>query len=104
MLATWKIANGQTPFTCKGQYYLSLTKNGSQSSGLYEVKIPTSASQIYLDTISTSIGLVLNGMGYRITDNLIYGIDPNTAHLRKIGRDGVAIDLGLPKGIPTDRL
>ncbi|HRG40272.1 MAG TPA: gliding motility-associated C-terminal domain-containing protein [Saprospiraceae bacterium] len=104
LLATWKIANGQTPFTCKGQYYLSLTKNGSQSSGLYEVKIPTSGAQIYLDTISTSIGLVLNGMGYRITDNLIYGIDPNTAHLRKIGSDGVAIDLGLPKGIPTDRL
>jgi len=94
----------QTPFECKGQYYLSLTRSGSKSSGLYEVKINPNGQTVFLDTISSSIGLVLNGMGYRITDNLIYGIDPNTAHLRKIGSDGVAYDLGLPKGIPTDRV
>lgn len=94
----------QIPFTCKGQYYLSLTKSGSLSSGLYEVKINNDGKNIYLDTIASSIGLVLNGMGYRITDNLIYGMDPNTARLRKIGSDGVAIDIGIPNGIPTDRL
>jgi hypothetical protein len=98
------IGQSQTPFTCKGQYYLSLTRSGSFSSGLYEVKISNDGSNIFLDTISSSIGLVLNGMGYRITDNLIYGMDPNTARLRKIGSDGVAIDLGVPTGIPVDRL
>ena len=91
---------GQQPFTCKGQYYLSLTKGGSNSSGLYEVKISTDGQQVYLDTISSSIGLVLNAMGYRITDNFIYGMDPNSARLRKIGSDGLALDLGLPKDIP----
>lgn len=94
----------QTPFTCKGQYYLSLTKSGFNSSGLYRVKISDNGLNIYLDTISPAIGLVLNAMGYRITDNFIYGMDPNTARLRKIGSDGVAIDLGIPKDIPLDPL
>jgi gliding motility-associated-like protein len=96
--------NAQIPFECKGQYYLSLTRSGASSSGLYEVKINPDGTRIILDTISPSIGLVLNAMGYRITDNFIYGMDPNTARLRKIGKDGVATDLGRPKDIPTDRV
>jgi gliding motility-associated-like protein len=99
-----QIASSQLPFTCKGQYYLSLTKGGSSSSGLYEVKISDNGNNIYLDTISPSIGLVLNAMGYRITDNFIYGMDPNSSRLRRIGSDGVAEDLGLPKGIPPEPL
>lgn len=99
-----QIASSQLPFTCKGQYYLSLTRGGSSSSGLYEVKISDNGQRIFLDTISQGIGLVLNAMGYRITDNFIYGMDPNSAKLRKIGSDGVAIDLGTPKGIPLDPL
>jgi hypothetical protein len=99
-----QIASSQLPFTCKGQYYLSLTRGGSSSSGLYEVKISDNGNNIYLDTISPGIGLVLNAMGYRITDNFIYGMDPNSARLRRIGSDGIAEDLGLPKGIPPDPL
>lgn len=95
---------GQVPFTCKGQYYLSLTSSGSLNSGLYEVKINTNGQNIYLDTISSGIGLRLNAMGYRITDNFIYGMDPNLERLRKVGADGVAIDLGVPKDIPTSPL
>lgn len=96
--------DAQQPFTCRGQYYLSLTKSGSNSSGLYEVKISENGQNIYLDTISSGLDLVLNGMGYRITDNLIYGVDPSTGALRKVGSDGVAIDLGLPQGLPEGPL
>lgn len=92
--------DAQEPFECKGQYYLSLTKTGSRSSGLYRVRIAQDGSSVFLDTISSSIGLVINAMGYRITDNFIYGMDPNTAMLRKVGKDGIAIDLGIPKDIP----
>ncbi len=98
------ILDAQQPFTCKGQYFLSLTKSGSKSSGLYEVKISTTGQNIYLDTISSGLNLVLNGMGYRITDNLIYGVDPSTGAMRKVGSDGVAIDLGLPRGLPLGPL
>lgn len=103
MLISVCSAGAQEPFECKGQYYLSLTKSASNSSELYEVKIDTDGI-IRLDTVSSSIGLVLNAMGYRITDNLIYGTDPNTGRLRKVGKDGVAIDLGFPKDLPRDRL
>ena len=94
----------QQPFTCKGQYYLSLTKSGNPSSGLYEVRFSQNGQSVFLDTISPSIGLVLNAMGYRITDNLIYGMDPGQARLRKIGADGMAVDLGRPQGIPVGPL
>jgi len=96
--------DAQIPFTCKGQYYLSLTRSNSLASELYEVKISADGQNINLETINDNMGLVVNGMGYRITDNFIYGIDPQTARLRKIGADGIAVDLGLPKGIPVDRL
>ncbi|MCZ2101404.1 MAG: gliding motility-associated C-terminal domain-containing protein [Chitinophagales bacterium] len=94
------MAEAQQPFECKGQYYLSLTRSNARTSGLYEVKIAQDGSAVYLDTISASIGLVMNAMGYCITDNLIYGVDPSTAMLRKVGQDGVAVDLGIPTGIP----
>ncbi len=94
------LLEAQVPFDCKGQYYLSLTKLGSRSSELYNVRITQDGSSVFLDTISQSIGLVINAMGYRITDNLIYGMDPNTGMLRKLGKDGVAVDLGIPAGIP----
>jgi gliding motility-associated-like protein len=91
----------QKPFVCQGQYYLSLTKERSLSSELYEVKFSSNGQSVYFDPISTSIGLVLNGMGYRITDNFIYGMDPTMARLRRVGSDGIAQDLGVPKDIPT---
>ena len=94
----------QKPFVCQGQYFLSLTRNGSSSSGLYEVKISQNGLNIYLETISASIGLVLNGMGYRITDNFIYGMDPIRGRLRRIGSEGIAMDLGVPKDLPIGAL
>ncbi len=95
---------GQTPFICKGQYYLSLTKQGDNFSGLYEVIVDRQSGKVKLDTISSNIGLVLNGMGYRVTDNYIYGIDPLRGRLRKVGKEGVAVDLGVPQGLPPNAL
>jgi gliding motility-associated-like protein len=94
----------QKPFNCRGQYYLSLTRSNIQSSGLYEVKISPDGQKISLDTISSGLGMVLNAMGYRITDNFIYGMDPNRARLRRVGSDGVSVDLGIPEGIPIGPL
>ncbi len=90
----------QTPFTCKGQYYLSLTGSQAVGSQLYRIKIDPSGQTISLDTISKNLNLILNAMGYRITDNFIYGLDPQKATLSRVGADGVAVDLGTPLGIP----
>jgi hypothetical protein len=67
---------------------------------LYEILIQPSGNGIDLDTISKDLGAVVNAMGYRITDNYIYGMDPYKATMSRIGSDGVAVDLGKPKGIP----
>lgn len=95
----WKIS-AQTPFVCKGQYYLSLTKSSTTPSQLYRILIDDSGSSISLDTISNNLTAIVNAMGYRITDNFIYGMDPYAATLSKIGSEGVAVPLGKPKGIP----
>lgn len=94
----------QRPFVCQGQYYLSLTADRSPTSGLFEVKFSQNGQSVVLQPISTSVGMILNGMGYRSTDNLIYGMDPFTGRLRKVGSDGNAIDLGLPRGLPPGAL
>ena len=101
-IASYTVA--QQPFTCKGQNYLSLTKDRSSVSGLYEVKFSQNGQSVVLDTIAESVGLILNGMGYRSTDNFIYGMDPFTGRLRRVGMDGHAIDLGLPLGLPPGAL
>jgi hypothetical protein len=98
------VALAQTPFVCQGQYYLSLTRQGDNYSGLYEVKVNSQAGNVTLDTISSNIGMVLNAMGYRVTDQLIYGLDPLRGRLRKIGKEGQAIDLGIPFGLPLNAL
>lgn len=92
----------QEPFTCKGQYFISLTPNEDLNSGLYEVKIGTDGSKAELISIAKDIGVVLNAMGYRITDNLIYGVNPVTGILSKVGIDGVAKELGRPSGLPPE--
>jgi gliding motility-associated-like protein len=94
------ITSAQTPFVCKGQYYLSLTKSSSTPSQLYRILIDDSGTSISLDTISNDLTAVVNAMGYRITDNFIYGMDPYAATLSRIGSDGLAFPLGKPKGIP----
>lgn len=90
----------QTPFVCKGQYYLSLSDNIDSESGLYEVVISPDGS-ILFETVSDRIGATMNAIGYRSTDNFIYGVNPFTFHLYRLGSDGKAVDLGIPNGIPT---
>jgi len=94
----------QVPFVCQSQYYLSLTKGNNPSSDLYEVKFSQNGTSVILQDISPDLGLLVNAMGYRVTENIIYGMDPFTARLRKFGSDGIARDLGIPLGIPRDQL
>jgi hypothetical protein len=101
LLLLVSIAHTQNPFECRGQYFLSLTKPNRTTSELYEVKIDPDGKMISLDTVNTTVGMILNAMGYRITDNFIYGMDPVAKRLRRVGGDGVAQDLGIPQGIPT---
>ena len=91
----------QEPFSCQGQYFLSLSADVGSQSGLFLVTIDPVSGNTIFTPIATSVGATMNAIGYRKTDNFIYGVNPNPNLLRlyRVGADGVAVDLGRPKGI-----
>ncbi len=58
----------------------------------------------FFNEVASSLGATVNAMGYRRTDNFIYGINPTPPffNLYRVGSDGVAIDLGIPTGMIND--
>ncbi|MCB9294952.1 MAG: gliding motility-associated C-terminal domain-containing protein [Lewinellaceae bacterium] len=47
------------------------------------------------------VGLVLNGMGFRSTDNFLYAVDSDLGDLYRIDATGAAFPLGEPDGMPA---
>lgn len=83
-------AQGSAPFVCDGSLYLSLG-NGGASNGFFKV-IVNQAGLVQFQSISPggSSGGRVNAMGYRVTDNYIYGVHPNNYTLYRVGTDGLA--------------
>jgi len=94
--------SAQEPFICQGQYFLSLSEALNGNSGLYLVEIDPVSGAVIFNTISTSVGANVNAIGYRSTDNFIYGMDPDEFFLYRLGADGNAVFLGIPQGIITN--
>ena len=63
----------QTPFVCDGAFYLSLGSGGTTT--FYRVTIDNSTGIVLFNALNGSSGANVNGIGYRITDNLIYGVN-----------------------------
>lgn len=101
LLFAFNPISGQQPFVCKGQYYLSLSEFTASISSLYLVEVDPVSSDVVFSTISDNLGATVNGMGYRKTDNFIYGVNPapEEMSLYRLGADGVAVELGQPQGI-----
>lgn len=83
----------QVPFQCKGQYYVSLSPELHFSSNLFEVKIDPNSNLAFFDPVKINIGKNLNAMGYRSTDNLIYGVDPDEFFLYQVDANGDVVEL-----------
>jgi gliding motility-associated-like protein len=79
-------SHGQVPFTCEGQYYITLT-NGNNSS-LREIKIDPITSNVVFSPIRLNLGIQINAIGYRKTDNLIYGVHPSEHYLYRLDANG----------------
>ena len=76
----------QTPFTCDGSFYLSLTSSGS--SQFYRVTIDPVTNNVVFSALANGAGANINAIGYRITDNLIYGVNPSSGNLYQIDATG----------------
>lgn len=92
----------QQPFVCRGQYFLSLTPQNAAFSQMYRVGTTRSGNLVNLETLSTNLTRMVNAMGYRVKDNFIYGVNPFDATLQRVGSDGIAVSLGVPRGIPRN--
>lgn len=82
------ILYAQTPFTCTGDFYTSLT-SGFGNSSLQKVTVDANGT-INFTTINGNIGAQLNAIGYRVTDNLIYGVHPTQENLYRVDATGTA--------------
>ncbi len=71
-------------FTCSGDLLLAVSPE-ADSSDFYEIVIEGSpAAVLSFDQFSNSPGPYLNAIGYRQSDNFIYGIAPNTQDLYRL--------------------
>ncbi len=91
----------QEPFVCQNNFYFSFgSSNGA--SQLHEVIIESNGN-VNFDPLENSTGVAMNAVGYRSTDNLIYGIGTATQRLYQVDATGesfplVILDVNLNNG------
>ncbi len=74
---------------CDGAFFLSLANNGP--SVFYRVEIDPNTNDVLFSPLSGgNAGMTLNAIGYRSTDNYIYGIQLGTSNLVQINAVGDA--------------
>jgi gliding motility-associated-like protein/uncharacterized repeat protein (TIGR01451 family) len=66
----------QEPFVCKGEFYLSLAEDGINST-VFRVEIDGGTGAVTFDPLMNATNDLFNAIGYRVTDNLIYGLHPS---------------------------
>ena len=94
----------QTPFICRGDYYLTLRADNRDFSELFTVIIDQSTSKVSLEKIPNfQDGFDLNAMGYRSTDNFIYVIDQVDNGLLRIDAEGRIDKLRVMDELPNLR-
>lgn len=77
----------QEPFVCKGDFYLALSQNGANSN-FFRVEIDPITSDVTFNQLPNTGIDFINSLGYRITNNLIYGLNPDSYRLYIIDANG----------------
>ncbi|MFK7983001.1 MAG: gliding motility-associated C-terminal domain-containing protein [Saprospiraceae bacterium] len=83
----------QVPFVCQNNFYFSFGSNFG-SSQLHEVILDNSGNVDFIP-LPQSTGVNLNAIGYRSTDNLIYGVGTQNETLYQIDATGRSFSLGI---------
>ena len=81
----------QIPFVCQNNFYFSFGSSFG-SSQLHEVIIDNSGNVDFVQ-LPQSTNVSLNAIGYRSTDNLIYGVGTSDERLYKIDATGASFPL-----------
>ena len=92
--------HGQVPFECNGNFFLSLSDNGQ--SQFFTVEINPTTGGVDFNSLGPTSNFRINAVGYRSTDNFIYGISPRDNHfLYQVDATGQVVELGLLNGLST---
>ncbi|HRI58511.1 MAG TPA: gliding motility-associated C-terminal domain-containing protein [Saprospiraceae bacterium] len=90
MVGPCPYASGQVPFERTGQVFLVQ----QYSNDLLDFIVGPGYNTVLTSTIGAPPGDGIDAIGFRKTDNLLYGINPGSNHIYKIGKNAVAQDLG----------
>ncbi|MBR9922263.1 MAG: gliding motility-associated C-terminal domain-containing protein [Bacteroidetes bacterium] len=90
----------QESLSCDHRAYLSLRlSDGSSAVPLYSGD-PATGDLLPFEVFLADAGTFLTCLGYS-TQNYLYGLDPNTYELYRIGAEGQMENLGIPAGLDT---
>ncbi len=81
----------QEPFVCQNNFYFSFGTSGG-ASRLHEVIVEPNGNVNFVP-LPNSTGVALNAVGYRSTDNLIYGVGTATQRLYQVDATGRSFPL-----------
>jgi gliding motility-associated-like protein len=81
------IAVSQSAFFCNNSSYL-IVDQSSSSSTLYRLEIDNVTETVNFSPVISTNGYNVNAIGFRSTDNLIYGIDYTNGDLYRFYADG----------------
>lgn len=82
----------QVPFVCQNNFYFSLSSFGGGPSLVHEVILSPNGVATF-NPLSQTTGTNINAIGYRSTDNLIYGVRTSDETLYKIDATGEGFPL-----------
>ncbi|MFK7971461.1 MAG: gliding motility-associated C-terminal domain-containing protein [Bacteroidia bacterium] len=88
MLSFLGVGFAQQPFVCDGDLFLSLTPSGSGPSNFYRVVY--NGTTVNFNIFTGTVNDQINSIGFRSTDNFIYGINPTNKRLYRIDAQGNA--------------
>ncbi len=77
----------QEPFVCQGDFYLSLAADGINSD-VFRVEIDEVTGAVTFNQLMNSTNDLFNAIGYRVSDNLIYGLHPSNFDLSIVDATG----------------
>jgi gliding motility-associated-like protein/uncharacterized repeat protein (TIGR01451 family) len=92
--------NAQIPFSCKGHYYL--VQNEVGGSKFYRIRYDENTAFADANLLFVTPGYNnINAIGFRITDNFIYGLNASDNTLVRIGADASVTPLATLVGVPN---
>jgi CshA-type fibril repeat protein len=92
LVGSGALAQSPTPFSCSTGLAYILTNPTTNANGnitsLYSFNLSTGAATLIKDGVLPEPNRFLNGFGYNIVDNFIYGYRYNTSQIVRLGSNG----------------